>query len=271
MYSTIPEVDRQELIRAAVAVPSLRDTQPWRLRFRGWVLEVYRGAPVEDPARRLAIIALGAAVLNLRIAAAALGYGSQVRHILDRGRPELVAEVELAGSPARQLAALAPAIPRRRTNREPYTDRRVPEGIRRELERSARAESAELQWLERPSRRCWLQMATNEAMAVGHAARPMADFEREPQLAVLVTRYDGASDWLRAGQAMELVLLEATANGLATSLLDEVVEHAGLRWQINDHIGPWLFPQALIRFGYGPPASSRPIADVQLPEHRPDW
>ena len=97
--------------------------------------------------------------------------------------------------------------------------------------------------------------------------RPVADFERAPQFAVLATRYDGPIEWLRAGQALERVLLEATAQGVSTSLLNQAIEHEGLRWQINDPLGPWQRPQAVIRFGYGPPVPPtprRPIADVLI-------
>lgn len=318
--SRVPDGDRQEMIRLVVAAPSMHNTQPWRFRFRGWVVEVYRDRerelPAEDPLRRMLFVTLGAAIFNLRVAAAGLGYGSQVHQLRDRGQPDLVAEVHLGGPPSVPLAALTRAILHRRTNREPFTDQRVPEDVRRQLEQAARAEGAELQWLERPSRRWWLQMATNDAEAAdgassertaerrrwvggdrvadgvpssalgpvvaggttvvrdlaataADAGRIVADFEREPQMAVLATRYDGPLEWLRAGQAMERVLLEATAHDVATSLLNQVIEHEGLRWQINDPLSPWCRPQAVIRFGYGPPVPPtprRPIADVLLPD-----
>jgi nitroreductase len=317
---TVPDGDRQELLRLTVAAPSMHNTQPWRFRFRGWVVEVYRDRerelPAEDPARRMVFVTLGAAIFNLRVAAASLGYGSDVHQLRDQRKPDLVAEVDLRGPRAERLAALAPAIPHRRTNREPFTERRLPDEVRRLLEDAARTEAAELQWLERPSRRWWLQMATNDAVATDDRStertaerrrwvggdreidgipsrslgplpaggttvvrdlaataadegRIVADFEREPQLALLATKYDGPLEWLRAGQAMERVLLEATAHGVSTSLLNQVIEHEGLRWQINDPLGPWNRPQAVIRFGYGPPVPPtprRPIADVLLPD-----
>lgn len=34
--------DRDELLRAAVAAPSVHNTQPWKVRFDGCVIEVYR-------------------------------------------------------------------------------------------------------------------------------------------------------------------------------------------------------------------------------------
>ncbi|MFI7063602.1 Acg family FMN-binding oxidoreductase [Kribbella sp. NPDC050124] len=314
------ERDRDELLRAAVAAPSMHNSQPWRFRFRGWIVEVHRDRerelPAEDPERRMLFLSLGAAILNLRVGAARLGMTAVARSVIDRRRPDLVAELDLSasGPEAEQLRLLAPYVFRRRTNREPYADRRVPDDVRTLLDLTARLERAELDWLTQPARLKWLQLATNEAAAAddedpyrtaerrrwvggdraadgvpssalgpraaggwspardlaatrADASRMVAEFERDPQLAVLSTRYDGPVEWLRAGQAMQRVLLEATVQGLATSLLNQVIEHEALRWLINDPLGAWRRPQAVIRFGYGPPAPPtprRPISDVLL-------
>ncbi|MFD5891729.1 Acg family FMN-binding oxidoreductase [Streptomyces sp. NPDC060334] len=51
--------------------------------------------------------------------------------------------------------------------------------------------------------------------------RGWAVFEKRPQLALLGTPTDTRVDWLRAGQALERVLLQATADGLATSMTSQ--------------------------------------------------
>jgi len=100
----------------------------------------------------------------------------------------------------------------------------------------------------------------------GYAApaieRPAGHYEPRPRLAVLSTARDEPGDWLRAGQALQRVLLAATGNGLATSLLYQPIErhdkeHQGHGWW------PWPeCPQVIIRFGYGPPGTSTPRRSV---------
>jgi hypothetical protein len=95
--------------------------------------------------------------------------------------------------------------------------------------------------------------------------RSPASFEHEALLAVLCTRGDSAADRLRAGQALERVLLSATAEDLATSLLTQPVEVHDLRPLLRDPATAAGWPQAVLRLGYGPrpPASPRrPVSAV---------
>ncbi|MFI6674269.1 hypothetical protein [Kribbella sp. NPDC050470] len=267
------EQERDELLRAAVAAPSLHNSQPWKFRFRAWVVEVHRDRareqPAEDPDGRMLFLALGAAIFNLRVAAARQGLTAVVRSVIDRHRPDLVAELDLSpgGPDVEQLGPLAPYVVRRRTNREPYDERRLPGDVRTLLEFSARLEGAELDWLNQPARLKWLRLATKVESSADATRRMLATFEHDPQLAVLSTRYDGPDEWLRAGQAMQRILLEATGRGVSTSVLNQAIEHEVLRWLINDPLGTWRRPQAVISLGYGPPTPPvprRPISDVLL-------
>ncbi|MGX2994392.1 Acg family FMN-binding oxidoreductase [Streptomyces sp. JNUCC 64] len=94
---------------------------------------------------------------------------------------------------------------------------------------------------------------------------PTADFEHTPQLALLGTHGDSPSDWLHAGQALERVLLEATLDGLVTSLASEALEWDELRWAVRDPLSAMSHVQMVIRFGYGEPgpgAPRRPVSEV---------
>ena len=91
-------------------------------------------------------------------------------------------------------------------------------------------------------------------------------FEAEPVIAVLsIIGGDAPADWLRAGQALERVLLEATRRGLATGLFTQPLEHPDLRTMLADPTGR-THVQAILRFGYEaeptPLTARRPAAEV---------
>jgi hypothetical protein len=123
------------------------------------------------------------------------------------------------------------------------------------------------------------------ALAVG---RPSASFEKRPRLAVLSTARDEPADWLRAGQALQRVLLAATRNGIATSFLYQLIELRDIEQRdieqrdieqrdieqrdIEQHDieqqaseqqasdwWPWPeCPQTIVRLGYGPKGTDSP-------------
>lgn len=99
--------------------------------------------------------------------------------------------------------------------------------------------------------------------------RGAAPFERSPHLALLSTARDQPDDWLRAGQAMEHVLLLATLEGLSSSFVTQALEWTDLRWPLRDPISGTGCTQMLLRLGYGPQGPSTPrrpvpeILDIQ--------
>ena len=89
-------------------------------------------------------------------------------------------------------------------------------------------------------------------------------FEEHPQLAVLSTTSGGKADWLRAGQALQRVLLTATSRGLSASPLTQPLETTDA-WLVRDPRSGHEEPQMILRIGYGLPVSSsprRPVAEV---------
>ncbi len=97
------------------------------------------------------------------------------------------------------------------------------------------------------------------------ADRPTADFERSTLMAVLLTSGDHPVDWVRAGMALERVLLTATARGLSVGLLSQAVEVPDLRWLVRDPASGWRHPQIVLRIGHGetpPPTPRLPVSDV---------
>ncbi|MFJ4777806.1 Acg family FMN-binding oxidoreductase [Streptomyces sp. NPDC088762] len=95
--------------------------------------------------------------------------------------------------------------------------------------------------------------------------RGWAVFEKRPRLALLGTPGDTRTDWLRAGQALERVLLQATVDGLATSMTSQALEWPELRWTVRDPVAPTGHVHMVLRLGYGPQGAAtprRPVTEV---------
>jgi nitroreductase len=102
-------------------------------------------------------------------------------------------------------------------------------------------------------------------MGKGQAARDRQLAEGSPALAVLGTTGDQTPDWLAAGQALQKVLLAASARGISASFLNQPVEIAELRPVVRDLIPVKGYPQIVLRLGYGPevrPTPRRPLSDT---------
>lgn len=101
--------------------------------------------------------------------------------------------------------------------------------------------------------------------APGHpSAAGYAWFEEHPQLAVLSTGPGGKAAWLRAGQALQRVLLTATNRGISASPLTQPLETADA-WLVRDPRSGHEEPQMILRIGYGlpvPPSPRRPVSEV---------
>ena len=307
----------QNLVRAAVAAPSMHNAQPWRFRVRPGmrVIELCadpaRMLPRADPRGRGMHIGCGAALFNLRLAAAVASCQPAVQPFPDPDEPLLLAAVRFTG-PCRVHHAereLYAAIPRRRTNRGPFGGQQLPPSVLAELAEAAGLEDAILHILDHDETVRILHLAADAECgqladpayraelarwvggqrerdgvpdsALGPRAatgltpvrdftptRPhpvrYASFEATPQLAVLSTRFSTPADWLRAGQALQRVLLTAAARGVATTPLTQPLETADA-WLVRDPRSGVEEPQMILRLGYGlpvPPTPRRPVGEV---------
>jgi nitroreductase len=86
--------------------------------------------------------------------------------------------------------------------------------------------------------------------------RPVEPFEPYPAVLVLATQGDAQADWVRAGQALQRVLLTATWQNLATMPISQPVEVPAVRWLLTDD-GSGLAAQILLRVGYGKGVGAR--------------
>ncbi|MEU0144543.1 nitroreductase family protein [Streptomyces sp. NPDC006288] len=305
----------------ATKAPSMHNAQPWKFLYSpaSGVLQLRmdttRAMPRTDSTTRGAHLSCGAALFNLRVAAARAGWTAAIGPVPDSADPVLLATVAFSQSAETEaVSELYPAIGGRRSSREPFTDEPVPDALLDELGGAARSEGASLSVLgpwqvdavldvvdeaeqdESLSREARDEIARWTGAGAGSSegipassfgpsrhdgrapvrdfavGRPVPDrrtavFERSPCLAVLGTSQDRRQDWLLAGQALERVLLQATLDGLSTSLNSQALERTDLRWVLRDpraHASSG-FPQMLLRLGYGPAVPATPrraVSDV---------
>jgi hypothetical protein len=157
--STLPAVDLEHAVAAAVRAPSLLNTQPWLFVADDDVVELHadlrRALPALDPLGRALTVSCGAALLGLRLAVIHQGREPVVRLLPRPAEPEVLAEVRIAG-PRRhvpgEVAArdeqLFLATARRRTNRRPFRDERPPDSVLEALTEAAATEDARLDLLD---------------------------------------------------------------------------------------------------------------------------
>ena len=148
---TYDDMDLWRAAEAAVRAPSLHNSQPWRFRLRDGAIEVAADAarqlPVADRTGWAVRIACGAAAYNARVALAAAGTPAQVALYPDPADPALMARLDPAEPrpPTSAERDLYAAVPRRHSNRRPFSPEPVPPEIRRRLVEAALAEGG---WLD---------------------------------------------------------------------------------------------------------------------------
>jgi nitroreductase len=81
-------------------------------------------------------------------------------------------------------------------------------------------------------------------------------------VAVLLTGRDGRRDWLRAGRALEALLLAATRAGLVASFIGQAVQRPDTREGLGQLLGTPGHPQVVLRIG-------EPLVDVPATPRRP--
>ncbi|MGW2248727.1 Acg family FMN-binding oxidoreductase [Kitasatospora sp. NPDC001660] len=200
--TALTTADLYLLAEAGGMAPSLHNSQPWRFRptsdLRG--LEVHadlgRAVRAADPDGRALHISIGAALFNLRVAAAHLGRDAAVR-LQPSGedtQPRAVLDLSApARSPRPFGEDLYPAIAGRHSSRQPFANRDVPEALVAEFITAAQAEGVTLTMLEEAGVRRVLSLTS----------------EAEARIAADVTREAETRRWLRLEPSCDGIPLEA--------------------------------------------------------------
>ena len=129
-FDSLPRDVGAYLLQAAIQAPSGDNAQPWRFRLTGNDIHVFLN-PETDVSffnvRQIAsIIACGAALENIRIAAASMGLVSSVQILPEGAQENLMATARI--QPGEQAPdPLARHIWTRCTNRRPYKKRPLPD------------------------------------------------------------------------------------------------------------------------------------------------
>lgn len=320
--SGAPSDQLEAMLNWAVLAPSVLNTQPWTFVVEDDAVLVFadRARQLQrlDPDGRELAVSCGAALFNLRLAARHFGFATVVDRLPDPEQPDLFARLRLAGSvPATDAQDLLfREIKHRKTNRRPFAEMPVPEGLLRELRAAAEEEgahllavteemqkaeigalvaagiraqgadadtSAEIQRWLRPNRDPRRDGVPDREQAgwdrVSYLRSDAAIYARQierlaataPALLVLGTATDTPLDWLRAGEALQHVLLAAARHDVSASYLNQPVEVPPLREQLADLAGG-AHPQVLFRVGYTVETSGTPrrsVSDVTMPAPPP--
>jgi hypothetical protein len=134
------------LLRYVILAPSTFNTQPWKFRVTSEGIEIFgdysRRMPIADPGNRELLISIGAAVMNLRVAAAHHGFACFVTYNYSGSSEEPLAFARLiphmpSDAVGRRRAQLWPRIPQRHTDRNAFLGSRIPAAVVHRIQQCA--------------------------------------------------------------------------------------------------------------------------------------
>lgn len=135
-FDSLPQGVGTYLVQAAIQAPSGDNAQPWQFRLTGNDIHVFLNPQADmsffNVRQTASIIACGAAMENMRLAAANMGLDADTQILPDAAQENLMATVHI--QPGDQIAdPLAQHIWTRSTNRRPYSKRPLPDWVQADL------------------------------------------------------------------------------------------------------------------------------------------
>lgn len=294
---------RRAAVRATMAA-SVRNMQPWRLGLRSDRLDILadrrRRLPVFDRSGRQLHLSCGCALFNARVALAGAGLGEYLTRGPGWAEPDLLAvlwpDPQLRPNPT--LAALDSVLAVRRTSWGPFTAPIV-DGVLPDLLAAARGSGAALAPVDPavaassarlaarildadpaylaelrawrtldPTRRDGLVCGRRPGVGPDHDAGtwlPADEDWNAGSCLVLGTSADDPGSWLRAGEALQHVLLVAAGLGVAVHVMSVSIEVPVARGLLAEAAPEAGFPQLVLRVGTAPeapPSARRRLVDV---------
>ena len=265
----------------ALGAPSVHNTQPWHWRVCTDRLQLYADErwrlPMADPDGRLLMLSCGVGLHHARVALRAMGYLPAVRRFPDQNQPGLLATVTVDRPiPVTERARdLVRATASRQTDRRPVTDLALPGPAITAMRRAAGSEGAWLHLLNPEQTRKLLaaaEHAERAEFAESGYRRELAAWTDRPEGAtagipgtVLPTRGDGyqangsytvlygtgdrRGNWLRGGEALSAVWLDAIVHGLVVQPISSVIEVPAGRAALHLLLSGIGCPYLVLRIG----------------------
>lgn len=308
----------QFLLRYATLAPSSHNSQPWSFRINDGGVDVFgdysRRLPVADPTDRELLMSVGAAIANLRVAAAHFGFDTSVsyQHGDDEAPLATIAITETC-NPKFDLRRLFAAIQHRHTNRQSFDERAidpvalgtlcdfsddysdfvqfvVPHDHARAAELVAEGDRRlmaneefrrELATWMRPNVGSsgdgicgdafgipgpiavlsgWMMRSFDLGPAQSRHDRELV--EKAAGL-IAVTADDERISLVRAGEALELLLLLLTSVGIQYSFMNQAIEVPELRRELWSMLRSERPPQLMLRIGYARPVRPMPRRNLE--------
>lgn len=246
------------VVDAARRAPSGGNVQPWRFEADGDEVRFFlrpEQTSMMDVQYRGSYVAIGAALFNARVAAAAMNRLGPVRLFPDPSQPEHIATMQLGDASDFEIGSLDSYVSTRTTNRRIGAASEIPERDVQMLARGVEQEGARLRFVAQPE----LMNDFAELLADCDRLRFLIPSVHHQMMGEL--RWPGR-DSLEEG--LDVRTLEMGPTEFAA------VELLG-RADVMEHLGDWRAGQALGARTRAAVRASSALAAITIPRSDPTW